>query len=128
MKGDRHGRTIGFPTVNLDPEIIPMTLKHGIYAAKVRYGNKEYLGTLFFGPRLVKGENHPVLEIYIHDFQKDIYDQEVKFIINSFIRDVRHFADLEELKKEMERDIEKTRHLVRFDKIASSPAERGSSQ
>ena len=64
LKGDKKGRLIGFPTVNLDPKILPVVFNHGIYTALVKYKNNEYLGTLFYGPRLVKGETHPVLEIY----------------------------------------------------------------
>ena len=66
----KSGRSIGFPTVNLDPRIIIDTYKEGIYASQVKYGGKIYLGALYLGPRLVKGEKNTILEIHILDFKK----------------------------------------------------------
>mgnify|MGYP001605393522 CR=1 FL=1 len=68
LVGDKIGRTIGFPTINLDPTIFPHKNKQGVYAALVKYDNKEYKAAFFFGPRKVRSESAIVLEIYILDY------------------------------------------------------------
>lgn len=113
LRGDQSGRAIGFPTVNLSPTILPKGFKQGVYACLVKYDEKKSLGTLFYGPRLVKSESHNVLEIFIHDFDQEIYDREVEFSIASFIREARDFVNLEELKKEIERDVKTTQKRLK---------------
>lgn len=114
IKGDGSGRKIGFPTVNLSPSLVSPDLKEGVYASLVRYNNYIYKGALFFGPRLVKGETHKQLEIYILDFDLDIYGEEVEFKIGDFIRKVQDFGSMEELKREMGEDVEKIRKMAKF--------------
>lgn len=84
--GDRHGRTIGYPTINLDPTLWPESLKPGVYASYVTLDGKSYLGALYFGPRSIKGETKSVLEINLLDFVGDIYNQAVKVEIWDFVR------------------------------------------
>ncbi|MEK7078875.1 MAG: riboflavin kinase [Patescibacteria group bacterium] len=106
LLGSKSGRSIGFPTVNLDPRIIIDTYKEGIYASQVKYGGKIYLGALYLGPRLVKGEKNTILEIHILDFKKEIYGEEIEFEVGKFIREIMDFKTMEELKSQIEKDIE----------------------
>lgn len=103
--GEKAGRSIGFPTVNLLPSIVPQSLRQGVYAARVEYKNKKYMGALYFGPRLVKKETKAVLEIYIIDFNKEIYGEEISFEIVKFIRGIRDFDSMDLLKKQITIDI-----------------------
>ncbi|MBI4973015.1 riboflavin kinase [Candidatus Roizmanbacteria bacterium] len=103
--GSKSGRTIGFPTVNLDPDILIGTLKEGIYACQVEYESKMYKGALYLGPRLVKGEKNAILEIHIINFKKDIYGQEIEFNVGKFIREIIDFKSMQELKSQIEKDI-----------------------
>lgn len=105
LTGEKAGRTIGFPTVNLSPHIVPATLRQGVYAAAVEYKNKEYKGALYYGPRLVKKETKAVLEIYIIDFDKEIYGEWISFEIIKFIRGIRNFNSMDLLKKQITIDI-----------------------
>jgi riboflavin kinase/FMN adenylyltransferase len=104
--GDKSGRTINFPTINLDPLVIPQDTKSGVYACLVEVSGNEFKGALYFGPRLVKSETHNVLEIFLLDFDKEIYGQTVKFCLEKFIRPVLDFASLDELKQQLQKDIE----------------------
>jgi len=108
--GDKSGRTINFPTINLDPLVIPQDTKPGVYASLVEIAASEYKGALYFGPRLVKGETHNVLEIFILDFDKEVYGQTVSFCLEKFIRPVLDFASLDELKQQLQKDIEAVRN------------------
>jgi len=105
LQGEKTGRSIGFPTVNLSPAIIPAQTTLGVYSSVVKYNEKEYKGALYFGPRLVKNETTNVLEIYILDFNKEIYAEEISFKLGRFIRAVKNFTSLEELKEQLKTDI-----------------------
>src|SRR2546428_843129 len=97
LRGDQSGRSIGYPTINLSPKKLEEKLKEGVYTCFVRYKNIEYKGILFYGPRLVKNETHNVLEIFVLDFDKQIYGQKIEFKVLSFIREVKQFSSLAEL-------------------------------
>ena len=106
FKGDQTGRTINFPTVNLDATILSPDFKQGIYAASVIYNNQVFKGALYFGPRLVMDETKNVLEIFIVDFDKEIYGESIKFQIKDFIRGIQNFSSLEEMKIQLKKDVE----------------------
>ena len=106
FRGNQLGRTIGYPTINLDPTLLPSTQKPGVYASRVRTHGKEYLGALYIGPRLVLKEMTTVLEIYILDFDEDIYEQPVEFQVHTFIRGVENFPDFDHLQKRLALDVD----------------------
>lgn len=106
LTGNKQGRTIGFPTLNLDPLAIPPILKEGVYASLVKHNGNIYKGALFFGPRVMLNETHQVLEIYVFDFSKEIYGETVSFQVKDFIREVRNFASMDELKVQIKKDIQ----------------------
>jgi riboflavin kinase/FMN adenylyltransferase len=105
LKGRQTGRTIGFPTINLDPRILAGVFPEGIYACHVKYGEKTYLGALYLGPRLVRGEKNTILEIHILDFNKEIYGEEIQFNIKKYIRGIMDFKTMGELRSQIETDI-----------------------
>lgn len=105
FKGDQSGRTIGFPTINLDPSVIPQHMQQGVYAAIVKHQGKQYIGALYLGPRLVVGETKTVLEIHLLDFDKEIYGENVSFQIKDFVRGILDFASFDEMKQQLQKDI-----------------------
>ncbi len=111
VHGSGGGKKLGFPTINLDPSRFINDLKEGVYYSLIIYKHETYLGALYFGPRLINKETKPVLEIYILDFDKDIYGETVEYTIGQFIRGAMDFNSLEELKKQIAKDVEKIRSL-----------------
>ncbi|MCL4338983.1 riboflavin kinase [Patescibacteria group bacterium] len=101
VQGKKIGRTIGFPTINLDIPLLLTTKKLGVYAAWVRWDNKIYKGLLYFGPRLVLGEQKNILEIYILNYKKQVSPSIVSFSLVGFIRGPSFFSSLEEMKKQL---------------------------
>ena len=97
LHGEKTGRTIGFPTVNLDPSVIPQDTEKGIYASLVKINGKDYHGVLYFGPRLVKNETHDVLEIHVLEFAEEIYGDEISFTLEKFVRELLPVLDSLEL-------------------------------
>lgn len=112
IHGDQTGRTIGFPTVNFDPNLADAITQEGVYAADVRIDDKEYTGVLYLGPRLSLGETNRVLEIHILDFDNMIYGKTVSFTFGQFIRPPQNFASLDETKQRLADDIAAVRRAL----------------
>ncbi len=112
LTGNKQGRTIGFPTLNLDPSVLTIDLKEGVYASLVKHDGKVYKGALFLGPRAMLNETHQVLEIYVLDFSKEIYNKTVSFKILDYIREVRNFASFDKLKEQIEKDLEEIKLVL----------------
>lgn len=114
LKGDQTGRKIGIPTINLNPDIL--NIKFGIYACLIQIDKKMYKGALFFGPRLIKNEEKPSLEIYIIGLKtkEEHYGKKIKFVVKDFIRDVKKHKSFEELKKEIKKDIDKVNKILQI--------------
>lgn len=110
--GNKQGRKIGYPTLNLDPLAIPPILKEGVYATLVKHDGTTYKGALFFGPRVVLNETHQVLEIYVFDFAEEIYNQTVFFQICDYIREVKTFESLDKLKEQIQKDLQEIKLVL----------------
>lgn len=112
LEGDKIGRTLGFPTANLDASVLAHIKREGVYAATVRVKNKEYNGALYLGPRLVLNEILRVLEIFLLDFSDDIYGETVRFQLGKFVRGPMDFASLDELIAQLNADVAAIRAAV----------------
>lgn len=86
--GEKVGRTIGFPTANLELKETPTDLRPGVY-----FGRCEIVGETgtywclpYFGPRTIFGETQPVFEVYIYNFDQQLYGKELKVTLLAFSR------------------------------------------
>jgi riboflavin kinase/FMN adenylyltransferase len=105
VEGNKIGRTIGFPTANIEIEDkYKLIAAGGVYACKVDIGGEEFSGMGNIGTRPTVGINGLVTEVHVFDFDKDIYDQEITIYFIDRIRDEKKFNDLEELKSQLELD------------------------
>jgi riboflavin kinase / FMN adenylyltransferase len=111
VRGAGRGRTIGVPTVNLEPpdprKLLP---PDGVYAVRVTIGNgepergKRYGGMMNQGPRPTFGEQARTLEIHLFDFAGELYGETVAVEWVRRLRDVQAFASREDLVAQLERD------------------------
>lgn len=113
--GDKVGRTIGFPTLNLDPTIMDHSVTQGVWAAEVQIREEMYAGALYFGPRTIQNETKDVLEIYVLNFNQEIYGEKVIFVLKKNIRPVLHFTSLEALKNQLQLDISAIKEYFKHD-------------
>ena len=115
VAGNRLGRTIGFPTANMQLyEPLKLVPGNGVDFVKVRTLEKEYFGMCNIGCRpTVATGNARTIETHIFDFDEDIYglDLEVTFI--SHIRDEVRFGSLDELRVQLEKDRDACMKVVR---------------
>ncbi len=104
VRGKGNGKKIGFPTANLDIGDYALP-KNGVYAVKVLYKNKAYLGMANIGvhPTIMK-INKPLLEVNILGFDKDIYGQELTVEFVAYIRDEQKFPSIQALIKQLNKD------------------------
>ncbi len=111
--GDGRGRRVGFPTANIevDPKlIIPMD---GVYATIIALGGKEYPSVTNIGVRPTFGGKGRTVEVFIMDFEGDIYGERIGLKFVDRIRDEMRFPSPSELSRQIERDIERAREILR---------------
>ena len=105
FKGDKRGRTIGFPTINQKYPQELVKIKFGVYKTKVLVDGEEYSGVTDIGLRPTYETDYVISETFIKDFSGDLYGKEVKIIPLQFIREEMKFSSLDELKKQIQKDI-----------------------
>jgi len=108
VPGNGIGKTLGFPTANLqvsDPhKLIPA---EGIYAVRAHFEGQPYQGMLYIGRRPTLNQ-HPekVIEVHLFDFDQNIYGEELQVEFLHFLRRDASFANLEQLAAQLARDRE----------------------
>jgi riboflavin kinase/FMN adenylyltransferase len=108
-RGDSRGRILGFPTANL-PLGWPLPPVKGIFAVEVFGLEQEPLsGVASIGNRPTVNGGDDRLEVYLFDFEQDIYRRHLCVNLLYKIRDEARFESLEELRQQIERDVEVAR-------------------
>ncbi len=110
VHGLGRGRALGFPTANIRaPAGRKLLPKSGIYAVRASLRTEIREGLLHLGPRPTFVGSPPSIEVYLLDFDRDIYGQDVKVDFLARLRDVEPFATAAELIAQMQRDRERAR-------------------
>ena len=106
VAGNRLGRTIGFPTANMQLyEPLKLVPGNGVYFVKVETLGKDYFGMCNIGCRPTVGEgNARTIETNIFDFDEDIYGLDMKITFVRKIRDEVKFDSLDALRGQLEKD------------------------
>lgn len=112
IRGDGRGRTLGFPTANLDTadQLLP---PWGIYVAQARVGNALYSAAVSLGIRPTFEGTRPVLEAYLLDFSGELYGQTIEIAFVSKIRDEKRFPSVSALQEQMRQDVLIVRERLR---------------
>lgn len=118
--GRKLGRTLGFPTANIALE--PSSrLRHGIYAVTLEVDGVRRDGVANFGRRpTVEDGGAPLLEVFVFDFDGDLYDKTVEIAFVGFIRGEAKFPSLEALTAQMHDDARKAREILTRAKSAAA--------
>ncbi|VXB40609.1 bifunctional riboflavin kinase/FAD synthetase [Chryseobacterium sp. 8AT] len=104
VHGKKLGRTIGYPTANIEAENIKLLPKKGAYIVEVFVDNQQYKGMLSVGTNpTVNGEKLTV-EVYILDFEGDIYDEKITVKFRDFLHEEIKFEGLEKLIERLDED------------------------
>lgn len=113
--GQRIGRTIGIPTVNLAVPGRVLVPKHGVYVSRVYLPDgRSYAGVTNVGTRPTVSESDAVsVETFLLDFQGDLYGQRIRLEYCRRLRDEVKFGSLEQLRDMIRKNIEQTRAYFR---------------
>ena len=112
IQGAKRGRELGFPTANLrlDPAC---GLKHGIYAVRAEIGGRRQDGVASFGRRPMFDDGAPLLEVFLFDFDGDIYGRTIDVAFIGWIRHEEKFESIEALKRHMSTDAANARDALK---------------
>ena len=113
VEGKKIGRSIGFPTANIRPEIHKLIPGNGVYAVEVITDDGSYPGMLSIGtnPTINKENGIRSIEVNILNFDRDIYGNNLTVIFRKRLRDEFKFDNVEQLAFQMSRDKEDTLKL-----------------
>src|ERR1700730_15908948 len=108
IHGEKRGRNLGYPTANirLDKNC---GLKHGIYAVRVGLGAERYDGVASFGRRPTFDNGAPLLEVFLFDFNGDLYGTTLDVAFIAFIREELKFDSINALVRQMDDDSARAR-------------------
>ncbi len=116
VRGEQRGRTLGFPTANLEVrgsgeggKLIPAP---GIYAARGTVRSRTYDGALHIGPRPTFSGSPPTIELHLLGFVDDIYGEEVRVDFVKYLREVLPFESSQALVEQMKEDVERAREAL----------------
>jgi len=105
VKGKQLGRTIGFPTANIqikeDYKLIP---KNGVYAVKTFIGQKEVFGMMNIGFNPTVNGQKQTIEVNLFDFNADIYGEKLEISLLKYLREEQKFGSVDLLKEQLNQD------------------------
>ncbi|MBZ4220151.1 MAG: bifunctional riboflavin kinase/FAD synthetase [Chlorobium sp.] len=106
VDGDKRGRDIGFPTVNLRlPDPNKLLPRSGVYQAKTLLNGIPFMALMNIGVRpTVSLEGIKTVEAHILGYSGTLYGNFISFTLLKFIRDEQKFSSIEELKNQLEKD------------------------
>lgn len=114
VEGNKLGRTIGFPTANIIPLKNKLLPPDGVYITKTKYNNKMYNSITNIGTNPTVNNIHRTIETYIFDFNQNLYNKEIEVYFYDWIRSVKKFKGIEELKGQIAKDINIANNFFRL--------------
>lgn len=113
VHGNEIGRTINFPTINQnyhDGQLVP---KHGVYYTTTYIDDKKYKSITNIGVKpTIAGKRTPLAETHVLDFSGDLYNRNIEVEFHKFIRPEMKFSSVDELRKQISRDIAVVREIL----------------
>lgn len=110
--GAKRGTGMGYPTANV-PMPKGTALGHGIYAVRAHVGGAVHDAAAYLGTRPTFDDGMPVLEVFLLNFDGDLYGQEMEVEFIAFIREDRKFDSAEALVQQMDADVARVRDVLK---------------
>ena len=116
IKGSGLGSLLGIPTANI--RYRQTSIKHGIYASVVKIKSKYFKGALHIGILPTFNMVKPKIEIHIIDYNKNVLGEKIDIFPIKQLRKIKKFKSIENLTKQIKKDIRNTRKYIDLSKIA----------
>ncbi|QQE80848.1 bifunctional riboflavin kinase/FAD synthetase [Alicyclobacillus sp. SO9] len=116
VEGDKRGRTIGFPTANLQETDLYVLPGSGVYAVSVAlvqegYNEQNWFGVMNVGVRPTVDGTKFQMEVHLLDFTGDLYGHIIEVSLLGRVRDEQKFESIEALKEQITRDVKTVREM-----------------
>ncbi len=114
IHGQKLGRTIGFPTANLQLDEHYLIPKHGVYAVRLSIRNSWYTGVMNVGikPTIEDKTSMVTIEVHIFDFNQEIYGDIIEISMIEFLRSEQKFPNIDILKQQIHADSLKAKEII----------------
>jgi len=116
VTGEQRGRTIGFPTANLDIPPNKLVPRYGVYAVQISSPREPSLsaspGVMNIGMRPTVNGKYPTIEIHLLDWSGDLYNDSLTVQFQQLLRPEQTFSGLEQLKAQIAEDCEQARKIL----------------
>ena len=109
VEGHQRGRTIDFPTANIEYPEEKVQPPYGVVAVRVLVDGESHFGIANFGlrPTVEESQVRPLLEVHLFDYQGDLYGRRLKVDFLAFVRREQKFDSFETLKAQIQTDVER---------------------
>ena len=105
VHGNSIGRTLGFPTANIEvKEEYKLLPKNGVYLIESIINKKQVFGMMNIGIKPTLDKSSKTIEVNFFEFEGDLYNTKITVSIKQFIRDEIKFDSLELLKSQIQKD------------------------
>lgn len=112
--GREIGRTLCFPTINIQPPADKILPPNGVYASECVISDAIKAGVTNLGIKPTVGGERIGIETNIFDYSGNLYEQEVKICLLKFLRQEKKFDSIYELKKQIEKDILCAKKVIKY--------------
>lgn len=121
VKGEQRGRTLGYPTANLEFHEDLLIPKRGSYAVWTELNGKMIMGMMNIGMKPTFHEEYmTTVEVHFFDFKSDLYNQELSLNIVERLRDERKFSGVSELLDQLQKDAIQAKRILEHEGIQNS--------
>ena len=103
------GRTLGFPTANVQYPKEKYPIKQGVYETRVCVDGKQYKGITNYGNRPTFDNDAIITETYLDGFSGELYGKQLKIRFKRYLRDIKKFESVEALQAQLKEDIRRVR-------------------
>ncbi len=112
ITADKRGRTLEFPTANLDIKPQQALPGNGVYATITQVDGKQFASATNIGTRPTFGNGKKWVETYLLNYEGDLYSNEIRVEFVQKLRDERFFASSEELTSQIGRDVQEAKAIL----------------
>jgi len=113
IKGNQKGRSIGFPTANIELKEQFLVPKKGVYAVKAYVGKGSYRGMCNIGHNPTFNYTDGLsIEVYLLDFNEDIYGETIRIEFIKYLRSEQKFQSIDDLMKQLKGDCKAVREII----------------